>query len=57
MVTYNAQRMLHMKQDPQDMESIQDYRHTQARETPRFRRTTDQSPSYAIRTNFTNKLY
>ena len=23
--------------------------------TPRFRRTTDQSPSYAIRTNFTNE--
>ena len=29
----NAQRMmLHRKQDPQDMEKIQDYRHTQARE-------------------------
>ena len=27
--------MLHRKQDPQDMETIQDYRHTQARE--RFR--------------------
>ena len=25
MVTYNAQRMLHRKQDPQDMETIQDY--------------------------------
>ena len=32
MVTYNAQRMLHRKQDPQDMEIIQDYHHTQARE-------------------------
>ena len=32
MVTYNAQRMLHRKQDPQDMEAIQGYRHTQARE-------------------------
>ena len=32
MVTYDAQRMLHRKQDPQDMETIQDYRHTQARE-------------------------
>ena len=32
MVTYNAQRMLHRKQDPQDMEIIQDYRHTQAME-------------------------
>ena len=32
MVTYHAQRMLHRKQDPQDMETIQDYRHTQARE-------------------------
>ena len=32
MVTYNAQRMLHRKQDPQDMETIQDYRHTKARE-------------------------
>ena len=31
MVT-NAQRMLHMKQDPRDMETIHDYRHTQARE-------------------------
>ena len=30
MVTYNAQRMLHRKQDPQDMETIQDYRHTLA---------------------------
>ena len=29
---YSAQRMLHRKQDPQDMETIQDYRHTQARE-------------------------
>ena len=25
-------RMLHMKQDPQDMDTIQDYDHTQARE-------------------------
>ena len=32
MITYNAQRMLHRKQDPKDMETIQDYRHTQARE-------------------------
>ena len=32
MVTYNAQRMLHRKQDPQDMETIQDYRHSLARE-------------------------
>ena len=32
MVTYKAQCMLHRKQDPQDMETIQDYRHTQARE-------------------------
>ena len=32
MVTYNAQRMLHRKQDPQDMETIQDYRHSQATE-------------------------
>ena len=30
--TYNAQRMLHRNQDPQDMETIHDYRHTQARE-------------------------
>ena len=34
MVTYNSQRMLRRK-DPQDMETIQDYRHTQARETLR----------------------
>ena len=32
MVTYNAQCMLHRKQDPQGMETIQDYRHTQAKE-------------------------
>ena len=32
MVTYNAQHMIHRKQDPQDMETIQYYRHTQARE-------------------------
>ena len=32
MVTYNAQRLLHRKQDPQDTETIKDYRHTQARE-------------------------
>ena len=33
--TYNARRMLHRKQNPQDMETIQNYCHTQARE--RFR--------------------
>ena len=33
MVTYNTQRMLHRKQDPQDMETFQDYRYTQAKET------------------------
>ena len=32
MVTYNAQHILQMKLDPQDMESIQDDCHTQARE-------------------------
>ena len=32
MVAYTAQRMLHRKQDPQDMETVQDYRDTQARE-------------------------
>ena len=50
----NANKWLHTmlrKQDPQDMETIQDYCHTQARETPRFRRSTDQSPSHAICTN------
>ena len=42
MVTYNAQRMLNRKQDPQDMETIQDYRHTQARE--RLRDSEDYRP-------------
>ena len=32
MVTYNAQRMLHRKQDLQYMETIQDYRRTKASE-------------------------
>ena len=32
MVTYNAQRMLHGKKDLHNMETIQDYRYTQARE-------------------------
>ena len=32
MVTYNAQRMFYREQDPQDMDTIQDYCHTQARE-------------------------
>ena len=29
---HNASHMLHREQDPQDMEAIKDYRHTEARE-------------------------
>ena len=47
---HNAQHMLHREQDPQDMEAIKDYRHTEAREG--FRRTTDQYPSCATLTSY-----
>ena len=51
MAARNVKQLLHRQQDPNNVETIQDYGHTETMETQQFRRATDLYRSCATRTN------
>ena len=54
-VANNAQQMPYRELDPKALETIEEYRHIEARERLRFQRAIDLYPSYATHTSYINE--